>query len=104
MAWSWLHSTAAGYKDTLRERLDNKSDEWLAKALADTHFEKNQEKESLTKTEMDLQNSDYLVGNFSHQMLVDKCFKAALSTNTCDNGAWKVWIDPEGYHRIYMGD
>ena len=36
--------------------------------------------------------------------LVLACMDAVRDTNTCDNGAWAMWIDPEGFFRVELSE
>jgi len=37
-------------------------------------------------------------------VLVQSCMDAIRDTNTCDNGAWAMWIDPEGFFRVELSE
>lgn len=116
MVWSWKHSTSPEYNETLLERLKQKDGEWLAKAIADNNYERivegkgpyGDEEYKGVETGPGCFESETdwieIFKKYEHGYLVNMAHEIALENDNCDNGAWRVWIDWEGYWKIDMRD
>jgi len=100
MAWE-ISISQEGWAD-IQYSLENRvSKEFLAQALADYNYEM-------------FHGPNGGKGNARHKgfwnwkkLMVETrstlerdCYKCIKEVNTCDNGGWAYWIDPEGYNRL----
>ena len=103
MAWS-ISISSEGWSD-IRSSLEKWSVEELAAALADYNYEiwhGGFDRPANVKHRGAWKKEKYL--DLAHDILVDICFDCIEETNTCDNGGYFYWIDPEGYHKVEITD
>jgi len=39
---------------------------------------------------------------YGRECLGNMIYDCIVETNTCDNGGYKYWIDPNGYHKVVL--
>jgi hypothetical protein len=88
----WEHSYAPEAYDEAWEQLNLWSVENLAKAYSE--FSQTQHKVPFTVPE--------LLETYSKDVLVDLCMQAIQTTRLCDNGGWAMWVDEEGFWKVYL--
>jgi hypothetical protein len=88
----WEHSYAPEAYDDAWEQLNLWSAENLAKAYA-AFTESNDEVDFVAEAVLE---------TYSKDVLVDLCMQAIRTTRLCDNGGWAMWIDEEGFWKVYL--
>lgn len=87
MAWS-ICITDEGWQ-AIREACHQKPKHWLFDAI--NAFNAHHGKPRLSRNVLRL---------CSVEGLAELAFSCIEETNTCDNGGYKYWIDPQGYYKV----
>ncbi|HEY3331959.1 MAG TPA: hypothetical protein VGK19_18145 [Capsulimonadaceae bacterium] len=103
MAWQ-ISITNEGWGD-IRRALETWSVTRLAEALGDYNYEVFH---GSFGRRADVHHkgawSAKKLARLPHDVLVDACFAAVEDVDTCDNGGYLYWVDPEGYHKVEISD
>lgn len=103
MAWE-ISITDEGLGE-IYEALERMSSEALAKALADYNYERFHGTFGVPANPHHIGKWDWKkLACLPHDILVEACFDCIGEVNTCDNGGYAYWIDPEGYHKVTLSD
>ena len=104
MAWE-ISITDEGWED-IHKALTKWTAEDLAKALGDYNYEKwhGYFSSPANIKHIGAWKFEKLMKLYTHEQLVELCYAAIGDTNTCDNGGYFYWIDPEGYHKVELTD
>ncbi|ACU60695.1 hypothetical protein [Chitinophaga pinensis] len=87
MAWS-ISISIEGWEE-IREACHEKSKRWLLNAI--NAYNRYHGVTALNRKRL----KDY-----SRETLADEAFACIEATNTCNNGGFVYWIDPQGYYTI----
>ena len=98
MAWE-ISITVEGWEE-IRKQLHTWEKEDLAKALGDYNYEIWHSGHIHHKGWWNWKKYMHLPVD----ILADEAFDFLSEVNTCDNGGNGFWIDPEGYHKVYLSD
>ena len=95
----WSISISSGGWEQIRTELEKMSSEKLAKAIGDFNFEMHRK----DRHHRGFHKWEKLV-DLPHDILVDTAFECVEITNTCENGGFIYWIDPDGCHTFCLHD
>jgi hypothetical protein len=96
MAWEISHGPEAW--ENVRRNLENWLPEGLIEALCDAEFEKAEANGEDAASAADARR--VALTGLPLDILVDACLSEIGEHNTCSNGGFDFWIDPEGFHTV----
>lgn len=100
MAWE-ISMSAAGWEQ-VRAELEEFTPEELVAAITDDLFETVLDKAGEKHAERAAKAEGKRLEGLPQDVLVDRAFNLIEKNNLCDNGGWAVWIDREGYHKVWL--
>jgi len=103
MAWE-ISISQEGWQQ-IREALKVMPKEDLCKAIADYNYETFHGYYSTLGNPHHKGNWSALkLMKLDRESLEEKVFECIEEVNTCDNGGYRYWIDPEGYHNVDINE
>jgi hypothetical protein len=97
MTWE-ISMVAEGWDDIRTELWTNWDAKRMGKAIGDYNFEKFHNGNPHHKGAWSWKK----FANLPINTLVDKIIECIQDTNTTDNGGNGFWIDPDGFHKVYI--